>query len=171
MRDFHNRIYGLKKQSMPILPLIAKVADVMYKSPRTYAVCTAILSKLIDFLENEREKRAAVERVRKKFSNIPNTGYLDIWLQRFCHSFAPDIEYDESLCRLVYQCTFPLIEYDESQGILSQRNDILIWNNEWISSDDLQEAVDPIKVVDREILDDIAPVVAPEEVQVWSVYP
>ena len=171
LRDYHKRIYKLKKHSVPTLPLIAIVADIMHRSPRTYAICAAILSKLIDFLGDECEKQTVVGRIRRKFSHIPNTEYMEIWLQRFSHPFAPDIEYDESLCRLVYQCTFPLIEYDESQGILSQRNDVLIWNNEWISSDDLQEAVDPIKVVDREILDDIAPVVAPEEVQVWSVYP
>ena len=171
MHDYHNRIYGLKKHSAPVLPLIAIVADVMYRSPRTYAVCAAILSKLIDFLDSKCEKQDTVEKVRRKFSNVPNTGYLDIWLQRLSHSFAPDIEYNESLCKLVYQCRFPLIEYDERQRILRLRNEVSIWNNEWISSDDLREVIDPTKVVDRELLDEIAPVVAPEEVQVWTVYP
>ena len=159
MRDYHRRIYRLKKHSFPILPLIAIVADVMYRNPRTYAVCAAILSKLIDFLDNVCEKQTTVERVRRRFSNIPNTGYMEIWLQRFSHSFAPDIDYDERLCKLVHQNTFP------------HRNEILIWNNEWISSDYLKEAIDPTKVVNREILDSIAPVVAPEEIEVWSDYP
>lgn len=171
MRDYHKRIYSLKEHSGPTLPLIAIVADVMYRNPRTNAVCAAILSKLVDFLDSECEKQNTVEKVRRKFSNVPNTGYLDIWLQRLSHSFAPDIEYNESLCKLVYQCRFPLIEYDERKRVLRLRNEVPIWNNEWISSDDLREVVDPTKVVDRELLDEIAPVVAPEEVQVWTVYP
>ena len=171
LHDYHKHIFKLKEHSVPTLPLIAIITDIMHRSPRTYAVCAAILSKLIDFLDNECKKQTTVERVRRRFSNIPNTGYLEIWLQRFSHKFAPDMEYSESLCKLVYETTFPNIEVDECQRTLRRRNDIQIWNNDWISSVNLKRAVDPTNVVNAEILDEIAPVVAPEEVEVWAVYP
>ena len=152
MRDYHKRIHKLKKCPSP-LPLIAIVADIMYSSPRTYNISTAILSKLVNFIEPEREKRPTVERVRKKFSHIPNTGYMEIWLQRFSHSFAPDIDFDERLCQVVCQ------------------EDIPIWNNDWISLEKLQKAIDPNKVVDRKTLNELPSIVPPEEVQLWPIYP
>ena len=154
MCDYHKRIYKLKKCLVPPLqPLIAIVVDIAYHSPRTYPISAAILSKLIDFLETESEKQSTVERVREKFSSIPNTGYMEIWLQRFSHSCAPEIEFDEPLCQLI--------------SIKGTK----IWNNDWISSRDLLKAIDLNSMINREALDAIDPVVPPKEVQLWPVYP
>ena len=153
MRVYYKRIYKLEKCPFPPMPLIAIVADIVYGSPRTYNISAAMLSKLIDFLETESEKQSTVERVREKFSRIPNTGYMEIWLQRFSHSFAPEIEFDEPLCQLV------------------SRKGTKIWNNDWISSRDLLKAIDPKKVINRKALDAIDPVVPPKEVELWPVYP
>ena len=170
LREFHKRIYKLQKLTVSAMPLIAIVTDILYQSPRTCPISGAILSKLTDFLESKCEKQATVERVLRKFSDIPNTGYMEIWLHRFSQKFAPEIDYDESLCKLVYDVKFPAIEYDESTRTIRHRTDVSIWNNDWISANALRNAVDPKMIVDLKVLDELSPVVAPEEVQTWSEY-
>ena len=32
---------------------------------------------------------------------MPNTGYLDIWLQRITYPFNPEMEYSEKLCKIL----------------------------------------------------------------------
>ena len=132
------------------LSLISIVVDIAYRNPRTYAISSAILSELLRLLETEEEKQDIVEKVRKKFRILPKTSYMDIWLQRITHSFAPDVEYEEPLCRLVGKKTTE------------------IWDSSWISSQDLKEAIDARKIVDWKSLEDMPPIVTDEEVELFS---
>ena len=131
------------------LSLISIVVDIAYRNPRTYPITFAILSELIDLLENEEEKREIIEKVRKKFRKLPKTGLMEIWLQRISHKFAPDIEFEEPLCRLVGKKTTQ------------------IWDNSWISSRDLKEAIDARNIVDWKTLKDMPPIVTDEEVELF----
>ncbi len=146
-----NRILGKKKRDSP-MPLISIVADIAYRSPRTYPISAAILSKLISFLEDEGVKKEIFGRIINKFSLIPNTGHMEIWLQRIGLKFAYDVNFSESLCRLICQ----------------QNEDVQIWNNEWIGPSDLRQAIDAHKIIDREILHDTPPVIFIEEVELFS---
>jgi len=130
--------------------LISIVVDITYRNPRTYPISFAILSKLISFLKTNDEKRDVVEKIRSKFCQLPNTGNMDIWLQRIIYSFAPDTEFDEPLCKLVYQ------------------ESISIWNNGWISSPILKNAIETRKVVNRNILEEMSPIISEEEVNLFK---
>ncbi len=151
MDDYYKRFFDMEEYDSP-LPLIAIVVDIAYRNPRTYARAAAILSKLISFLNTKSEKQEIVGRIRKKFSQIPNTGHLEIWLQRISLPFDSNIDFNESLCQLVSQ---------KSKQI---------WNNEWISCIDLKKAIDPSKIVNRGKLADIGsqPIVSIEEVELFT---
>ncbi|MDE0071896.1 MAG: RNA-directed DNA polymerase [Caldilineaceae bacterium] len=147
------RLEKSKKVDFP-MALISVVVDIAFRSPRTYPVAAAILSKLIVLLDSEIEKRVVVEKVRKKISARPNTGHMEIWLQRFSIKFAPDIEYAEPLCGLVRQESAP------------------IWNNSWIGLSTLKNVVDPNKIIDMEELEKVGPVIPNKEVRLFDVpYP
>lgn len=148
LREFQKRLSGLSKCDQA-LPLISIVVDIAYRNPRTYPICAAILSKLLSFLGNDDEKKDVIKRIRKKFSQIPNTGHMLIWLQRITLPFAPGEEFDEPLCRLV------------SGG------DESIWNNKWISSKDLKNALDAKQIVDRQVVRSLPPIVPAEEVELF----
>ena len=152
LREFHERVYKRKRHPDSPLPLIAIATDIMYRSPRTYPISGAILSKLIDFLGSQCEKQTTAERILRKFANVPNTAYMEIWLQRVSHKFAPNMQYKESLCKLV--CL----------------HEVSLWNNDWMDSIDLRAACDPKKIFDAEILRNLDDVVPPEEVKTWSGY-
>ena len=153
LQDFDEKLETVRKVDFP-MPLISIVVDIALRSPRTYPISAAILSKLIDFLDNEDEKRIVVEKIKKRFSSLPNTGHMEIWLQRFSFKFAPDIDYTEPLCRLVRQ---------ESASI---------WNNDWIGLSTLENVIDPKNMIDEEELEKAGPVIPNKEVRLFDVpYP
>ena len=149
LRRYRKRLRKIKEYDRP-LALISIVVDIAYRNPRTYPISFAILSNLIDFLKTDDEKRGVVEKIRNKFCQLPNTGHIDIWLQRISHSFAPEIEFDEPLCKLVYQ------------------ESISIWNNGWISSPSLKDVIKASRVVNREILEKMSPIISDEEVDLFK---
>ena len=153
LQDFDERLENVREIDFPV-PLISIVVDIAIRSPRTYPVSAAILSKLIDFLGKEDRERVVVEKIGRKFSALPNTGHMEIWLQRFSIKRYPDIEYEEPLCRLVRQ---------EPAGI---------WNNDWIDLSTLENVIDPRKMIDMEELKKVGPVIPNKEVRLFDVpYP
>ncbi len=65
-----------------IEPLISIVIDVAYNNPRTYSICISILSILISSIENIEKKKEILQKIFNRFREIPNHGYLEIWMQR-----------------------------------------------------------------------------------------
>ncbi len=153
LQDFDERLENVRKVDFP-MPLISIVVDIALRSPRTYPVSAAILSKLIDFLDIENEKRIVVEKIRRKFSALPNTGHMEIWLQRFSIKYDHSIDYEEPLCNLVRQ------------------EPASIWNNCWISLSSLDNVIDPQKIIDEEELERVGAVIPNKEVRLFDLpYP
>lgn len=113
LSDFFDNIEIDEKQSKPLIAIATEIA--LYNS-QTYPVISALLSKFIAHL-NVSEKKYIIDKIIKKFKKIPNTGYLDIWLQRITYPFIPTMEYSERLCKLLQN---PL-------------NQISIWNFDFLS--------------------------------------
>ena len=150
LRNYYKRLLKTKKCNSP-WPLIAIVSDIAYRNPGTYPWAAAILSKLLSFLGTAHEQEDAVKRISGRFSKIPNTGHLDIWLQRISHSQNLGVHFAEPLCQLI-----------NPAGSKAP-----IWNNEWVSSPKLLGAIDARKIVDAEILKELPPVISPGEVELF----
>ena len=148
LADFYKR---LKRRNTikQLLPLISIVVDIAYRNPRAYPICSAILSKLLNFLTSNEEKKGIIKRIMKKFTKIPNTGHLEIWLQRISLQFASDMTFKDPLCRLVY-----------NEGVS-------IWENAWISCKALKNALDSTLIFDREMANKLGPVISTEEVELF----
>ena len=132
------------------LPLVSIVVDIAFKNPRTYPIASAILSKLLSFVEDQSVRRSVIEKIKDKFLQLPNTGQMDIWLQRITFPIAPEETFREPLCKLLNDPKQP------------------IWNNDWISSSALKQAVTPTNIVNREILERLGPVMSIEEVELFK---
>jgi hypothetical protein len=92
----------------------------------------------------------AIHKINTKLSQLPNTGHMEVWLQRIGHSFVPGLEYKEKLCRLV------------------KGEPVVLWNSDWITSTKLKAALDPSRIVDRARLRLLKPVVKPKEIEVFA---
>ena len=131
------------------MALIAIVVDIAYKNPRTYPISAAILSILIGYIDGDAAKISIAQRIKQKFSKLPNTGHMQLWLQRITLPILKDIKYEEKICQLV------------------AGENVSLWNNDWISSNSLKLAVDCSKVVDTSVLDKMAPVIQSEEIELF----
>lgn len=153
LNDFYARIKSIQKKRFfrynQTIPLISIVVDIAYHNPRTYPVCVAILSKFLSFLDDITEKERIIAKIKKKFSQIPNIGYIQIWLQRACLPFAPKVTFDEPLCKLV-------LGEDDS-----------IWNCDWIEGEELKAAIKAEKIIDHEKINNLDVVIPSDEIEMF----
>lgn len=151
LEELFRRLSSLKSTQDP-MQLLSITVDIAYNNPRCVAVCAAITSKLLSLLPSKKLKLSAIERVRKKLSQLPNTGHLELWLQRANHSVDPDLPYEEPLCAVV------------------QGKAVTIWNSNWISSAGLKKATDPGKLINKQRLKKMRPVIRPIEFRLFWKY-
>lgn len=156
LTKYHRRIERRRDYNSSIspLPLISIIADIAYRNPRTFPICCAILSQLLKSIGNLDTKKEIVEKIRKKLLQIPNTGYMEIWLQRATFPFWEELEYEEPICMLV------------------SGKDSKIWNNDWIKCDELKNAIKDSNIVDQSALQQITPVIPFKEIELFLLtYP
>ena len=97
-----------------------------------------------------------VEKIRKKFSKVPNTGHLDIWLQRIVIGFDESISFNEQICKIV----------DNKENIST------IWKLEWLK-EELQEIITDKTIIDQKELKKIkGKPIEPKEIDTffWDYY-
>ena len=129
---------------------VAIATDIAFVSPVTFPAIAGILSHLISLAPPE-EKGALWGKVRKKMARIPYNGYLEIWLQRVTQPKTVDIDFvsNEAICKIV------------------NGEDITLWENKWIASKNLLEALDVTKIVIASA-DEFNEVVKPEEIELFT---
>lgn len=134
------------------ISLISIVVDIAYHNPRTYPISVGILSKLITFLKTKEDQYAIIEKIKRKFSQIPNTGHMLLWLQRISLDYTQAIDFDEPLCRLVH---------GENEKI---------WNSDWISSMKLKKAIDAKTIINQQVLQNLPPIISRVEFAIFKEY-
>lgn len=150
---FLRRIAQLKQTSATnYIPMIGVVVDIAYRNPRTYPVCAAIISTLINLTGGPDERKRIVNHIREKFNRLPNTGHMQIWLQRITLPQDQAMQFEEPLCDIV----------------AGKPRDL--WNHAWISSLDLKKVVDPSRVVDIAKRDTVPVMIQPNEVELFPAY-
>jgi RNA-directed DNA polymerase len=149
LADFHKRVNETKRILNP-LALISIATDIAYHSPKAFPLCSAIISKLLSALATKAARVDAIQKIHAKLSQLPNTGHMEVWLQRISQSFVPDLVYKETLCRLV------------------KGDSVVLWNNDWITSAELRTAIDPSKIVNRAKRRAISAIVRPKEIELFA---
>lgn len=126
--------------------LIAIVINIMTISSKYYPSCVFILSKL---MSNCDSCDATIDAVFNKFAKIPNTDYLEIWLQRitikneYCSR-----TYESQLCKKV-----------------SNPKEEKIWDWSWLQMRD-KEKLD--NIIDEENLDKMGAIMSSEEISLFN---
>lgn len=146
--NFFDRIYKIENTTQNLTVLISIVVDIMLKSPRVYPIAAAVLSKLINLQENDDEREETIKRIIKRFSKVPNTSYLEIWIQRMTLFLDDNISFKEKLCSKVHD------------------SNTIIWNSEWLN-DSMKNLIDTFEIVDSEELERSDTVVKRLEVELF----
>jgi len=147
---FYDKVFPLSQKSVKTNTkvLISVLTDIAYKNPRTYPIISAILSKFINFLPKN-EKKLVVKKILNKFKKIPNTGIMQLWLQRITIKLKSDLEYSEKLCNKV-------TDYD-----------IVIWNSDWLNKS-LKNEINSCDLINEEKLEEIGVIISKEEVELFG---
>ena len=95
--------------------LISLLVNLAFNSPRLFALVTASLSFLIPKIESSEAQREMLFKIKDKLNQLPNTTYLNIWLQRVTLKVDPLITYSGRLCEKVLDSS------------------VKIWNSDWLN--------------------------------------
>ena len=136
---FEQQIKPLKKRPKNVEQIISILVDIMYRNPKTYNLCVLILSVIFSFLGKTTVNKY-INCILKKFKNLPNTNYIDVWLQRLTITSNIDKKYSCTLCKKIYS---------EAQ----------IWNSDWLNLE-----IDETLIINNEIIKSISPIIQEEEV-------
>ena len=140
----------LKRENIKVL--ISIVADISYHNPRTYAISVAIFSKLFSLIEDETTVSNIIMKVINKFNKIPNTGQMQIWLQRAIIKLDIDNNiFNEDICKIV------------------NNQNINLWNNQWLNKS-ITDIFDNNSIVDTKEIDNIDKVISSDEVLLFNTY-
>jgi len=150
LKTFYDKTLPLSKKDIKTdrIVLISVLVDIAYKNPRTYPIVSAILSKFIDFLP-KRKKEQVIKKILNKFKKIPNTGIMQLWLQRITIKLDSNFVYSEKLCNKV-------TDYD-----------IVIWNSNWLSKS-LRDEINSCDLINEEKLEQIGAIIRSEEVELFD---
>ncbi len=151
LKDFYDKIVTLSRTETKgnIQVLISIITDIAYKNPRTYPITAAILSKLTDFLSKNNRERI-IKKVLAKFKKLPNTGIMQLWLQRMTIKLGNHFEYSEKLCSKVID------------------KNVVIWNSDWLNTK-TKKMINSHNLVNADILKDLGAVIGQEEVELFEL--
>jgi RNA-directed DNA polymerase len=149
LTQFHRRLSKVSRIQNPRV-LISIAVDIAYSSPRTFPVCAAIISRLLNALKTKADRIEVTKMIHTKLSQLPNTGHMEVWLQRISHSFAPGIQFRETLCELV------------------KGKAVKVWNDSWVTSSQLKKTLAPLQIVDGAKLSSLKYVIKPKEIELFA---
>lgn len=151
--DYLNKRKILKDTNLEVL--IAIFTMISVQSPRTINWTAAIMSKILEREKDKADQVRLTKLIVKKFDKIPNSGFIDIWLQRISAPLGIKVDYKDDLTK------FALNKFESSQ----------LWNSGWLddSIKNIMDAAD-ISMLDFNLKNNqLSPVIEREEVELFKI--
>jgi len=130
------------------LTIVSIITEIAYRNPRTYSVYVAILAKIFEVMSDSTKKEVA-EQILRKFNTLPNTEYIDIWLQRILFPLG---------IRLQFSGVLPQIVEGEKAHP---------WNFDWVTEEGLMESVKTFSIIDKDVLSSLSPTIPDSEIDIF----
>lgn len=148
--EFHEKISKQNERPDDLEVQVAIATDIGFVSPSTFPAVAGILSYLLSLASSD-EKPQLYDKIRSKMARVPYNGYLEIWLQRITQpkNVGIPFESEEPICKIV------------------NGENLELWENEWIASTDLKEAINVSKVLVGSVTE-AKEVIEPEEVALFA---
>ncbi|STX50916.1 Reverse transcriptase (RNA-dependent DNA polymerase) [Legionella busanensis] len=148
LKQYYERLFKIKIGLGNVKVLLGITVDIAQKNPRSYPECAAIISCLISNIKYKKQKSELINKIHRKFEMTPNTGHLEIWLQRVSLRFYKEFKYEESICKKV------------------MGKKINIWNCDWLSTK-LSRLINEFDIVDQEVLNNLPDIIRANEVELF----
>lgn len=114
-----------------------------------------VLSRMVDSLDDEKEKNEIINLVYSKLCDQPNPDYNELWLQNITYQQDKMIgksRYKMRLCRMV-----------------AEDKHVVLWNNEWLRPSFLS-GIDISSIIDKETLKKVTPIITFRERRQYDNY-
>lgn len=131
--------------------LISLLVNLAYNNPRLFALVTASLSFLIPKIKTVEKQKELLIKIKDKFSQLPNTNYLNIWLQRITLKVDPSITYSDKLCKKVIDSS------------------VKIWNSDWLNPK-IKKIVEETEIIKSDVIAKIDISFSQEEAELLGEY-
>ena len=150
LSEFLERIYPLKVlKEYDTDVLIAILIDIAYRNPKTYPHVIAIIGKMLTIESDKTKRKEIINRILRKFDSVPNTEYLQIWIQRLTIVEDRKKVFNSKLCQALYH------------------KDVSIWDDSWLHSD-FKKIIESKGIVDESVLDKLPASPSVSEVNVFA---
>ncbi len=126
--------------------IIAILVNLACNNPRLFAIVIASISIIIPKVENEEIRKILINKIIDKFNKLPNTAYLNVWLQRLTLKVDPTISYSGKLCDKV------------------QHNNVQLWNSDWLNQR-IKKIVSEEEVINRDVISKMGISLSAEEIE------
>ena len=152
MDNFFKRICECKKldifkEADSSEVLISIATNIAFNNPKVYKQYVAIVGKILSYEVDSHKK----EMIINKFQQLPNVGYLELWLQRLTIKEDRKKEFSEELCKYIPgEKTF-------------------IWNVSWLKTD-FKNIFTSISFVDEEAISQLPDAIEYKEFESFSRY-
>lgn len=142
--------------------LICILADIAFKNPRTYSKVAIALGLLLPTLPDLDEKRI-LPSINAKFSKMPNTEYLHLWLQRLSLSPGVPLNYN-----FRYNNNYGLCQYvtKVAKGLPPKK----LWEYKCFEDDAITFAVESNPIVSKSAIKLLPTIPTTQEVNVFNRY-
>jgi hypothetical protein len=116
--------------------LISILINLAYNNPRLYPLVTGSISYLITKIIDVEYQKDIIYKIHDKFKQLPNTNYLDVWLQRLTLKIDVDIIYTGKLCEKVID------------------NSASVWNSDWLNPK-IKKLIENAPIIDSGKINDL----------------
>lgn len=142
------------------LELIASVVvDIAFRNPRTYPYAISVLGR-ISMLLSKKEAKSLFDKILKKFLSVPNSEYLNVWLQRLSKNGAlKGLGDNPGLCKYV-----KTIRKNPTKN-----NTDTIWDYS-ACGDEVQKIFKNTPIVDVDKFESMTEYPMPDEIKVFQKY-
>lgn len=163
LTKYHEKIES-EDLSNSDLELIASVAtDIAYNNPKTYPYVVAIIGRVTSLM-SKRDANEIFRKICRKFLDVPNSVYFNLWLQRLSKNRSfEELESDE-LCAYVD-------DYVKGASVngVGEHDPSRIWRYDCFP-EPVQAIFEDTPIVNLEVFEKMRDYPAPKEVKVFQKY-
>lgn len=117
-----------------IRALCSIVSDIAYRNPNIFPQATAIMSTLLTLVKDVEIKNKIIESILLKLLQLPNTGMIQVWMQRLVLKLNFEYNFVEKLCTIVEERNNP---------------QATLWNSSWLNNK-TKKQIDAFSIIDSD---------------------
>lgn len=131
------------------IELISILSNIGIDNPNSIPSVAAMISIVLSNLNNI-DKLKTFNNLHRKFGLLPNSGLSEIWLQRISIPNRIDIEYKETLCKIV------------------GKTNCRLFNTDWINNKKITKCINSVNFINTTELENIDTIINSNEVSLFN---